>query len=65
MMLQLRGTRDLPTEEVEIDLEYFVARKTALLDSDRQIMALMSEGKCGEETEGVLLHEQLLELAIT
>lgn len=55
----------ISTEDVEVDLDYLVARKTTLQDLDRQILDLASEERYDEELQNVLEYEQQLEAAIS
>ncbi|XP_064472609.1 uncharacterized protein LOC135387252 [Ornithodoros turicata] len=58
-------TGEVSLEDVEVDVEYLVARKAALQDLDSQILALTGEEQYDQEVQGILECEQQLIAAIT
>ncbi|XP_064473785.1 uncharacterized protein LOC135388253 [Ornithodoros turicata] len=58
-------TEEVSFEDVEVDVEYIVARKATLQDLDSQILALTGEDQYDQEVQSILEYEQQLEAAIT
>ncbi|XP_064461559.1 uncharacterized protein LOC135371435 [Ornithodoros turicata] len=61
----LLASATLSAEDVEVDLEYLIARRATFQEYDQQILAATSDDGYDEELNSVLEREQELDAAIT